>query len=74
MIARLTVGELRDLLAGLCCPLCQTLPAADGAPCRVSTASARADDGGVHYVLAVEIPPAAVRCGGERRSLRELEP
>ena len=49
-----TLGEIRNLLAGLRCPSLGLLYWPDKTPVRVTTALA-GGPGGLHYVLAVEV-------------------
>ncbi len=62
----LPLGEVRNLLAGLCCPKLAKLRAEDGREARVQTALRRAY-GREIYVLVVEVDePAGARRGRGR--------
>lgn len=49
-----TLGEVRNLLAGLRCSQLETVPGTDDTPVRLSTAFLKVAGGG-HYILAVDI-------------------
>lgn len=51
-----TMGELRDLLAGLCCPVLRELPYPDDQVVEITASSGRVSKHVFFYALAVEIP------------------